>query len=159
MHSAGEGSSRRRRSAGSGSGRASAPPPPPGLSSSVMAPVFERFHTFKEFMALQKDTLEPDRAVDLYDQYKYDFKIHSARMVFHQNQDLGFVRERFSPEHLSALASKKVIEARKEAEAMISVRLGSNGIKALCLYWFGLFCDVWFRLLGGCTVVAEFTRW
>lgn len=85
----------------------------------IMAPVFERFHSFKEFMALQKDNLEPERAVALYDQYKYDFKTHSARMVFHQNQNLGFVRERFSPERLSVLAQAKIEDGQKEAKNFI----------------------------------------
>ena len=75
-------------------GGSKAPPPPPNLSAAVnsglshmpLSPVFERFHTFKEFMALQKDSLEPERAVELYDQYKFDFKTHSARLIFLQNQ-------------------------------------------------------------------------
>lgn len=37
-------------------------------------------------------------------------------------QDLGFVRERFSPEHLSKLASQKTAEAQVEAEAFVQVR-------------------------------------
>eukprot|EP01054_Gregarina_sp_Poly1_P008597 Gregarina_sp_Poly_1__8596@NODE_50_length_17596_cov_118_903303_g43_i0_p2_GENE_NODE_50_length_17596_cov_118_903303_g43_i0NODE_50_length_17596_cov_118_903303_g43_i0_p2_ORF_typecomplete_len659_score118_94ARS2/PF04959_13/6e03ARS2/PF04959_13/5_9e19DUF3546/PF12066_8/2_5e09DUF3546/PF12066_8/1_6e04DUF4187/PF13821_6/0_013DUF629/PF04780_12/0_18zfBED/PF02892_15/0_6DUF4764/PF15961_5/3_5e03DUF4764/PF15961_5/0_44_NODE_50_length_17596_cov_118_903303_g43_i040766052 len=103
--------SRRRRSNSIGrSGTYLPPPPPPGnvAASVVLAPVFERFHSFKEFMLLQKDTLEAERAVHLYEQYRYDFKIHTARMLFSQHQDLGFLKQRFDPSCIRQLALEKI---------------------------------------------------
>eukprot|EP01053_Blabericola_migrator_P000226 Blabericola_migrator_1__225@NODE_1059_length_5568_cov_147_504272_g725_i1_p2_GENE_NODE_1059_length_5568_cov_147_504272_g725_i1NODE_1059_length_5568_cov_147_504272_g725_i1_p2_ORF_typecomplete_len648_score127_00ARS2/PF04959_13/7e18DUF3546/PF12066_8/1_1e07cSKI_SMAD_bind/PF08782_10/2_6e03cSKI_SMAD_bind/PF08782_10/0_21DUF629/PF04780_12/7_5e03DUF629/PF04780_12/0_17GSH_synthase/PF03199_15/0_41GSH_synthase/PF03199_15/7_8e03DUF4764/PF15961_5/0_27zfBED/PF02892_15/0_6DUF4187/PF13821_6/0_59_NODE_1059_length_ len=119
-------SSGRRRLSGSLSGRGSAsgfPPPPPAGSlnngSVVVAPVFERFHSFKEFMLLQKDTLEAERAVHLYDQYRHDFKVHTARTLFSQYQNVGFVRQRFDPALVRSLVLEKIQTAQVAAPKFV----------------------------------------
>eukprot|EP01057_Protomagalhaensia_wolfi_P005622 Protomagalhaensia_wolfi_Nauph_80__5621@NODE_643_length_2170_cov_21_211168_g480_i0_p1_GENE_NODE_643_length_2170_cov_21_211168_g480_i0NODE_643_length_2170_cov_21_211168_g480_i0_p1_ORF_typecomplete_len640_score119_19ARS2/PF04959_13/2e18DUF3546/PF12066_8/5e09zfBED/PF02892_15/0_0041GSH_synthase/PF03199_15/1_6e04GSH_synthase/PF03199_15/0_034GSH_synthase/PF03199_15/1_2e04DUF4764/PF15961_5/1_8e04DUF4764/PF15961_5/0_27_NODE_643_length_2170_cov_21_211168_g480_i02502145 len=97
------------------SGSLSRLPPPPPPNNAVVVPVFERFHSFKEFMLLQKDTLEADRAVQLYDQYRHDFKIHTARALFNQFQHLGFIKQRFDPVYVRELVLEKIKIAQKTA--------------------------------------------
>lgn len=146
-------SNRRRRSGSMGGGRNSGPgggggyllpPPPPGGAvgpgggggssnpSVVLAPVFERFHTFKEFMLLQKDTLEAERAVQLYDQYRYDFKLHTARMLFSQHQDLGFLRQRFDPACIRTLVVEKIQLAQAAAPKLLEA-FNNGRLNDLCL--------------------------
>eukprot|EP01056_Protomagalhaensia_sp_Gyna25_P002420 Protomagalhaensia_sp_Gyna_25__2419@NODE_2347_length_1136_cov_66_045579_g1945_i0_p1_GENE_NODE_2347_length_1136_cov_66_045579_g1945_i0NODE_2347_length_1136_cov_66_045579_g1945_i0_p1_ORF_typecomplete_len337_score46_56DUF3546/PF12066_8/1_1e08_NODE_2347_length_1136_cov_66_045579_g1945_i0771087 len=114
----------RRRLSGGSLGRH--PPPPPPNGTNPVAPVFERFHSFKDFMLLQKDTLEPERAVQLYDHYRYDFKVHTARALFAQFQNLGFVKQRFDPTLLRQLMLEKIQLAQKSAPLFVqAVKTGS----------------------------------
>lgn len=101
-------------------GLAAVGPAPISSNGAVIpvAPVFERFHSFKEFIALQKDSLEPERAVDLYDQYKYDFKLHSARTVFLQNLQLGFIRSRYDALSVATVYQEKQRLAKELAQTL-----------------------------------------
>eukprot|EP01055_Gregarina_sp_Pseudo9_P000089 Gregarina_sp_Pseudo_9__88@NODE_105_length_4255_cov_23_264231_g97_i0_p2_GENE_NODE_105_length_4255_cov_23_264231_g97_i0NODE_105_length_4255_cov_23_264231_g97_i0_p2_ORF_typecomplete_len662_score159_35ARS2/PF04959_13/2_8e18DUF3546/PF12066_8/7_4e10GSH_synthase/PF03199_15/0_21DUF629/PF04780_12/0_31zfBED/PF02892_15/0_91_NODE_105_length_4255_cov_23_264231_g97_i022034188 len=135
-------SNRRRRSGSTGGGRNASgyllPPPPPTSGagpanpSVVLAPVFERFHSFKEFMLLQKDTLEAERAVQLYDQYRYDFKIHTARMLFSQHQDLGFLKQRFDPVCVRTLVVEKTQLVQAAAPNFLEA-FSAGALNTLCL--------------------------
>ncbi|EZG55389.1 arsenite-resistance protein 2 [Gregarina niphandrodes] len=103
------------------------------IEAKVVAPIFERFHSFKDFMQYQADTLEPGAAVGLYDQYKYDFKIFSARKMFAQSQDRGFVRDRYSPEHLRLLCFRKVTYARSAAQSFLNLLLQEHALDDVSL--------------------------